>query len=268
MPNSSKRYVIQEELGRGIVTTVYKAFDPLASRTVAIKMLKKEFQEIPRLRKRFLNEARVMAALNHRNILDIYDARVTAEGRLLIVMDYAERGSVRDELMSGTSFGPAEVRRVGFELADALAYAHEAGVIHRDVQPSNIFLTRSHGVRLADFGAAHLELPGGAQLTVTGETFGTSFVYVAPEQRMDARRADARSDVYGLGATLFNLATGRVPPDLSLSDRKPELLAEIEPGLARIIATAVRYEPGDRYPSAAAMRDALSPRVVGNQALP
>ncbi len=251
---SAHRFVLQQELGQGIATSVYKAWDPGTGRTVAIKVLKKELQDVPRLRRRFLNEARIMARLSHPAILDIYDARVSGDGQLLIVMEYAERGSVGDQMLAGTSWGTQDVMRIGKELASALEYAHAAGVIHRDVQPSNVLFSSRHSARLSDFGAAHLDLPGESQLTITDETLGSSFVYIAPEQRVDARSADYRSDIYSLGATLYNMATGRVPPDLALAERRPDVMSQLDPHLAYIIGRCVAWDPQRRFQSASLLR--------------
>jgi eukaryotic-like serine/threonine-protein kinase len=196
------RFRAVSKLGEGAMGTVYRAHDDVLGRPVAIKAL--HLRGEVAIRERFLREARAIGAVLHPNILAVYDAG-SEDGTPYLVMELAARGSLRDRMKAGPL--PVEtVRKVGIEIARALAAAHAAGILHRDVKPANILAGQGDVWKLADFGIARLP---DSTLTVAGEFLGSPS-YAAPES-LRAGQFSPASDVYGLGATLYEALTG-VPP--------------------------------------------------------
>ena len=196
------RFQTSAELGSGGMGTVFRATDDVLGREVAIKAL--HANEDPGIRERFLREAKAIGAVRHPNILAIYDAGT--EGQIpFLVMELANGGSLRDRIKVGP-LGVDDVRQVGIQISGALAAAHAARILHRDIKPGNI-LTMGDGVwKLADFGIARLP---DSKLTVTGQFLGSPS-YAAPES-LRAGEFSPASDVYGLGATLYEALTGQPP---------------------------------------------------------
>lgn len=196
------RFRVDAELGAGGMGTVYRAHDELLGRPVAIKTLQAHSE--PELRERFVREARAIGAVLHPNILAIYSAGTEAETPYL-VMELAPSGSLRDRIKHGPLPVDA-VRALGIQIGRALAAAHAAGILHRDVKPANILCTQEGVWKLADFGIARLP---DSTLTVTGQFLGSPS-YAAPES-LRAGEFSPASDVYGLGATLYEALTGAPP---------------------------------------------------------
>ena len=230
------RYRVERPLGHGAMSTVDLALDVELDREVALKRLAENLSRDDDLRARFKREARLAARLAHPNVVRIYDIGEDDDGRPFIAMEYVA-GETLAELLARRGPLPArEVAELGIQACRALAAAHEAGLVHRDVKPQNLLL-RSDGVlKLGDFGVAFgLE---GTRLTMAGTVLGTA-AYLAPEQAR-GEEVTAAADVYGLGAVLYELLTGRPP-------RNPATLAELSrttaipvpddapPELARIV---------------------------------
>jgi serine/threonine protein kinase len=213
-------YEIGEALGAGGMGEVYRARDTRLDRTVAIKVLSGPLSANPALRERFDREARAISSLSHPHICALYDVG-HQEGLDYLVMEYLEGQSLADRLLEGP-LPLQDVLSMGAQIAEALSAAHRAGVVHRDLKPGNVMLTRG-GVMLLDFGLAKmgaepmvsdssLTVPASTPhtqkpLTVEGTILGT-YQYMAPEQ-VEGQEADARTDIFALGAVLYEMATGR-----------------------------------------------------------
>lgn len=196
------RFQATAELGAGAMGTVYRAHDDVLGRTVAIKTLRAGNDA--GVRERFLQEARAIGAVHHPNILGIYDAGTEGDTPYL-VMELASGGSLRERIRSGPLAVDA-VRKIGIQIARALAAAHAAKILHRDVKPANILCTQDGAWKLADFGIARLP---DSSLTITGQFLGSPS-YAAPES-LRAGEFSPASDVYGLGATLYEALSGTPP---------------------------------------------------------
>lgn len=199
------RYDILEVIGQGAMGTVYRALDPLIDRTVAIKTvpIARLKEEGPEFEARFMREAQSAGRLSHPNIVTIYDVGET-EDLAYIAMEYLSGTTLRDIMDKGRI--PLDlVMTTALQIAEALAYAHEHGVVHRDIKPSNIVITLPHGqVKLTDFGIAHLV---NSERTHTGLMLGSPR-YMSPEQAM-GREINGRSDIFSLGAVLYEMVTGK-----------------------------------------------------------
>jgi eukaryotic-like serine/threonine-protein kinase len=215
-------YNVQELLGEGGMGVVYRAVDPRLNRSVAIKLLPPEALADPERKKRFIQEARAASALNHPNIVTIFDIDTSADGSGFIVMEYVP-GKTLGAHIGRKGLRIAEVLRYAVQIADALAAAHEAGIIHRDLKPGNIMITDKGTVKLLDFGLAKLSEPGEqagtAEAAVTrslsvngpqteaGVVMGTT-AYMSPEQAQGLP-VDSRSDIFSFGAVLYEMITGQ-----------------------------------------------------------
>src|SRR5574342_981736 len=203
------RYHIERELGAGGMATVYLAEDLKHKRKVALKVLKPELAAVLGA-DRFVQEITTTASLQHPHILPLFDSG-SADGFLYYVMPFIEGETLRDKLTRETQLGVDEAVRIAREVADALDYAHRNGVIHRDIKPENILLHDGRAL-VADFGIALAasRTDGGTRMTETGMSLGTPH-YMSPEQAMGEREITARSDVYALGAVLYEMLTGDPP---------------------------------------------------------
>jgi len=204
------KYQITQRIGRGGMAEVYKAYQPNLARHVAIKMLHMHLLEEETLRSRFEQEAKHIAALDHPNIIRVYD--VDREGEVFyIVMEYVEGNTLKHYLKTlyaqGKRLSLSRGLEIILEIAAALAYAHKKGMIHRDVKPANVMLNREGRAILTDFGIA--KMTTGPQLTMTGALVGTP-AYMSPESAQ-GQKSDARTDVYSLGVMLYEIATGKLP---------------------------------------------------------
>ena len=200
------RYRVDEEIGHGGMATVFRAQDLRYDRPVAIKVLSPDLTSVISA-ERFTREIRIAARLSHPNILTVFDSGEAGE-LLYYVMTYVEGESLRGRIKRETYLPMEDAIRITCEVADALNYAHEQGVIHRDVKPENILLRDGH-VLVADFGIARLSSPDGEQLTAVGMSLGTA-AYMSPEQAA-GDTIDPRSDIYSLGCTLYEMLAGQVP---------------------------------------------------------
>jgi eukaryotic-like serine/threonine-protein kinase len=201
------RYQIVAELGRGSMGVVYKAYDPQIDRTIALKVLREDRVTSDDFVRRFLKEAMAVGRLSHPGIVTVYDVGQD-HGSIYIAMEFLQ-GTPLDELMAARKFTLEEIIAVGIQAVRALNYAHQHGIVHRDIKPPNIIYSPEGSIRVTDFGIARIEDPGGHQMTQVGEILGTP-LYMSPEQVM-GQTLDGRSDMYSLGVILYQLTTGRRP---------------------------------------------------------
>jgi serine/threonine-protein kinase len=261
------QYLIEDEIGRGGMAVVYRARDLRLERLVAIKVLPPELAHDPALGVRFTREAQTSAQLAHAHIVPIYDVG-ERDGIAYFVMAMVDGGNLAKRLEHQPLRPVDEVRRLLCETADALAYAHLRGVIHRDVKPDNILIDAGSGrAMVTDFGIARA-IEGATRLTLTGAAVGTP-TYMSPEQAVGDRDLDGRSDIYSLGVVGYQMLTGRPPFTAGNSmalllkhvSERPRPIAELRPEappqLCEAIERALRKAPEDRWSTAAELRDAL-----------
>ncbi len=267
----SDRYAIERELGAGGMATVYLAEDLKHHRKVAVKVLRPELAATlgP---ERFLREIEIAANLSHPHILPLHDSG-EADGFLYYVMPYVEGESLRERLDREGKLSVEHMVRLTDDVAAALSYAHDHGIVHRDVKPENIMLTGGRAV-VADFGIARaVTAAGGERLTGTGIAIGTP-AYMSPEQAMGLAEVDARSDVYALGCVVYEMVGGRPPfegptpqallakhavdaaPGLRTSD--PTIPVYVE----RAVEKALAKNPADRFHTPSAFAEALTTGTV------
>ena len=250
------RYVIDAVLGSGGMATVYRAFDRHLAVHRAVKVLSPELADRPAIRARFIAEARAMARLRHPHVVSIQDV-IDSEGRIFIVMDLIRGGTSWQRVSRQGTLSEGEAVALLAPIADAVAAAHTAGIVHRDIKPHNILLTEEGAGRLSDFGIAQLDDASSNRMqTRTGTVMGT-WGFMPPEQRNDASRVEPRSDIYALGATMWALVRGVTPTDLFMSDREPDMMDGLSPAFAALIQKATRYRPSERHKTAAAFAQAL-----------
>jgi serine/threonine-protein kinase len=261
------RYVIEQELGAGGMATVYLAHDVKHDRKVALKVLRPELAAVIGA-ERFLNEIKVTANLQHPHILPLHDSG-EAESFLYYVMPYVEGDTLRDKLEREKQLGIEDAIAITRGVAAALDYAHRQGVIHRDIKPENILIHDGQPL-VADFGIAlAVSHAGGNRLTETGLSIGTPH-YMSPEQAMGDRELDARSDVYSLGAMLYEMLTGDPPYTGStaqaivakvITEKATSVTAirdTVPAHVAAAIQKALAKLPADRFPSAAQFAETLT----------
>ena len=271
------RYRLEHELGRGGMATVYLAHDLKHDRPVALKILHPELA-VALGPDRFQREIRFAARLQHPHILPVYDSGESA-GQLWFTMPCVEGGSLRDRLRRSGALPLSDALRVAREAAEALAFAHEHGVVHRDVKPENILLTRDGNTLVADFGIARAVGAGaGEQLTGTGITLGTP-AYMSPEQAAGASDLDGRSDLYSLGCVLFEMLTGEPPftgdtPQSVIAKRfmgpppsLEKLRGAVPPAVEAAVTRALAREPRDRFATAGELAAALATPSGGTVAV-
>lgn len=269
-------YELIRRLGEGGMAQVYLARDVRLGREVAVKVLDTRLAERPGFRERFLREARVAAALDHPNIVPLYDFGDT-EHMLYLVMPFVSGGSLQDVLRRAP-LPAGEVVTYGSQMTDALDYAHKRGVVHRDVKPANMLLHADGRLMLSDFGLAKILGPNSRPAAPRGHPDAGTPEYMAPEQIEG--RTDERSDIYALGVVLYLLLTGHLPFTGSTSAavmeghlyRIPEdprsLNPAVTPAMQAVIARALAKHSEDRFQSAGELGAALLGALVAGDAEP
>ncbi len=259
-PPSKKKYEILEELGRGAMGIVYKARDTILQRVVALKVMPKFNVDNPRISEKFLEEARTAAKLNHPNIVTVYEAG-DEEGDLFIAMEYIEGSNIKQLLLQKKPIPLQGVLFISAQICKGLGYAHENKVIHRDIKPTNIMWTPKKIVKILDFGLAKVIQEMASTVTIVG---GTPH-YMSPEQTL-GEMVDYRTDIYSLGVTIFEMATGKLPfsrgdigyHHIHTPPPDPrEFNKNIPDALAEIILKCMAKKPDERYQSAFEIFDEL-----------
>jgi eukaryotic-like serine/threonine-protein kinase len=250
------RYEVEELVGHGGMSSVYKAHDSLLERDVALKVLHEQYSGDEDFVERFKREARSVAQLQHPNIVTVID-RGEEDGRQYIVFEYIKGENLKELVVRKGRLDVREALEISLEVAHGLAFAHDNGLIHRDVKPQNVLLNGDGRAKVTDFGIARtLDVDG---MTQTGTVLGTSN-YIAPEQA-SGNRVDAHSDVYSLGAVLYELLAGEVPfPGESfvavamkhVHEPSPNLLdvrGDIPLRVAAAVDRALEKDPNQRFPT-------------------
>ncbi|MBI3696421.1 MAG: protein kinase [Acidobacteria bacterium] len=258
-------YKILEKLGEGGMGVVYKAQDLRLDRVVALKFLPPHFGREEEQKKRFIQEAKAASALDHPNICTIHEIDETGEGHLFIAMAYYEGETLKNKIERGPLPVP-EALDLALQVAQGLAKAHGQGLVHRDVKPANVIVTRDGVAKIVDFGLA--KMADSTELTKTGTTMGTA-AYMSPEQAQ-GEHVDSRTDVWSLGVVLYEMLTGQRPfrgdhvPSLvyAVVHEKPKPITSVRAGLPteleRVVARALEKDRGARYPSAAELAKDLA----------
>jgi eukaryotic-like serine/threonine-protein kinase len=274
-------YRIVEKVGEGGMGVVYRAHDDRLNRDVALKFLPAELDNDENARSLLIREARTASALNHPNICTIYDVG-DADGKSYIVMEFVQGRSLAEQIQEG-GLPPETVIRYGEQIADAMAHAHEHGVIHRDLKTPNVIIMPGGRVKVLDFGLAKHMTPGEITLktqsisTRTGEgaIVGTMH-YMAPEL-FRGEPADARSDIWALGVVLYEMANGKRPfrgrtsyelSSMILHDTAPALRENVPAGLRAVIEHCLAKEPAQRYQHASEVRAALEALRTNSAVIP
>lgn len=269
------RYQLRDLLGEGGMASVYLAYDSALDRQVAIKTLHTELGREQSFRERFRREAQAVAKLQHTNIVSVFDTGEDELGGALmpyIVMEYVEGqplGSVlADDIRQHGAMPADKALKVTADVLAALETSHEMGLVHRDIKPGNVMMTKRGVVKVMDFGIARAMQSGVTSMTQTGMVVGTP-QYLSPEQAL-GRGVDARSDLYSVGIMLFQLLTGRIPFDadsplaIAYAHVQEEPVApstinrSVTPAMDALVARALKKNPNERFPSAAAMRDEIA----------
>ncbi len=268
-------YQIISKLGAGAMAAVFKARQIALDRMVAIKVLPKRMSENKEFVDRFYKEGKAAAKLNHANIVGAIDVG-EANGFHYFVMEYVEGQTVYDKLEKGERYTEKEALKLIIQTCEALAHAHKAGFIHRDVKPKNIMITKEGNAKLADMGLARETSDVAAAQAEAGKAYGTPY-YIAPEQIRGELDVDQRADLYSLGATFYHMVTGRVPFDAATPSAvmhkhlREELIPpdhlnpDLSAGVGEIIEVAMKKKAKDRYQTAEEMLTDLQ-RVAAGEA--
>ena len=253
------RYMITEVVGVGGMAYVYKAFDKICNRVVAVKILKDEFMSDAQFRRRFTNESKAITMLSHNNIVDVFDVSLEGDS-LYIVMEYMDGITLKEYMDRKGVLSSTEALYFVKQILKGLSHAHERGIVHRDVKPHNIVLLKDGTVKITDFGIARLTKFD--TQTISDMAIG-SVHYISPEQA-SGDRTDARSDIYSVGIILYEMLTGKLPFEADTAvavalkqvqaqpDLPTEVNNEIPQGLEDIILKAMMKDPAIRYQSGGA----------------
>ena len=253
-------YRIINQIGKGGMATVYKAYQPSVDRYVAVKVLPSQLAESKEFATRFQQEARIIAKLEHPHILPVFDYG-ESDGVSYFVMRYMDAGTLKEKMIEGRPLPLSDIDRLFTQLAEALSYAHSRGIIHRDLKPANVLIDSHGNVFLTDFGIAKLLESASPRLTQTDAIMGTP-AYISPEQAQ-GHPVDQRSDIYSLGIILYEMVTGSVPFTAEtplavlfkhISDPLPPpslVKPDIPPVIEQVLLKALAKDPRDRFATAA-----------------
>ncbi len=260
------RYVLGQRIGKGGMADVYLGYDPYFQRAVAIKIFK---QDNDGMLQRFMREARIMASLHHPHLMPIYDtgeSEVDGLTRYYIVMPFVDGGTLGTRIRHSV-LSPEDASKYLLDIATALDYIHQHGIIHRDIKSTNVLLSTDDSCYLSDLGVARL-VNDVYTFTSTGNVLGT-VDYIAPELFVGNNKADALSDIYSLGILLFEMVTGRRPfaaenqvalASMHVNEPPPlarTLVATISPAIEQVLMKALEKDPARRFPTAVAMAEAF-----------
>lgn len=271
-------YRLMEKVGKGAMATVYKAKQESLDRIVAIKVLPRKMNDNAEFVDRFYKEGRAAARLSHNNIVQAYDVGYSPEGFHYFVMEFVEGKTLYDVMQpppvgEGRAFTEAEALDIAIQITDALAHAHDRGLIHRDVKPKNILLTPRGVAKLTDLGLARDLDDKEAAESEAGKAYGTPY-YISPEQIRGDVDIDFRADIYSLGATLYHMVTGRPPfeadtPSAVMHKHLKEPLVppdhlneSLSAGISEIVEVSMAKRREERYGSTKDMLEDL--RAVAN----
>lgn len=262
------RYLIDDLVGQGGMSSVFRATDSNLKRTVAVKLIHPHLTGDADFLRRFETEAEAIAQLRHPNIIQVFDFS-QHDGQYYMIMEFVAGESLQQRLRrlndAGRKMSNDDIVKIAAGVCDGVEYAHRRGMVHRDIKPANIMLSVQGDAILTDFGLA--KIAGTTQHTAAGAVMGTA-LYMSPEQ-IRGEQVDGRTDIYALGVTLFEMAGGRPPYTadsamtvlmMHLNDPLPnvrELNPDVPAGLAAVIEKALAKDPGDRYATAAEMAGAL-----------
>ena len=258
-------YRIMEQLGQGGMATVYKAYHPSLDRYVAIKVLHQAFLEDPNFHARFQREARVVARLEHPNIVPIHDY-AEHEKRPYLVMKFIEGETLKARLQSKT-LSPDEIERIVEAVGAGLHYAHKQGILHRDIKPSNVILSKDGQIYLADFGLARIAQSG--ESTLTSDMILGTPQYISPEQALAKKELDEGTDIYSFGVMIYEMVVGCVPfsadtPFSVIHDHiytslplPTSVNPKVSPAVERVLLKALAKDRPDRYADIASMVQAF-----------
>lgn len=275
-----ERYEIGEMLGRGGMAEVHEGYDLRLGRRVAVKILRPELARDPSFHQRFRREAHSAAALNHPNIVAVYDtgedtlgSGPTAVTVPYIVMEYVDGLTLRQLLSSGRRLLPERALDITGQILAALDYSHRHGIVHRDIKPANVMITKSGDVKVMDFGIARALAAHGQTMTATSQVMGTA-QYLSPEQAK-GEVVDARSDLYSTGCVLYELLTDR-PPFVGESpvsvayqhvSEQPippsQLDSQVTPQVDAIVLRSLAKNPDERYQTASEFKSDVDSAIVG-----
>ena len=256
------RYMLTEVIGVGGMAEVYKAFDKLVNRVVAVKILKEEFMSDAQFRRRFSNESKAITMLSQKNIVDVYD--VCLDGDIMfIVMEYIDGITLKEYIDRKKILDWREATFFTKQILQAMSHAHERGIVHRDLKPHNIMLLKDGTIKVTDFGIARLSKFD--TQTITDKAIG-SVHYISPEQA-SGDRTDEKTDIYSVGVMLYEMLTGTLPFDADSPVSVALMQVQAQPALPRAIndkipqgleditIKAMMKDPSQRYQTAAQMLD-------------
>jgi serine/threonine-protein kinase len=259
------KYQIVERLGRGGMADVYRAYQPGMDRYVAIKVMHPHLAEDPDFLERFKREAQSVGTLRHPNIVQVIDFDIQ-DNEYYMVMEFIQGSTLKAVLMERKALPVPEALDLGIKLADAMDYAHKAGMIHRDIKPANVLMSKTGEPILTDFGVA--KIVGAKGLTSTGMAVGTP-AYMSPEAGR-GEKVDERADIYSLGIVLYEMLTGSLPYDADtpfavimkhINDPLPpprRWVPDLPEQVERILLKALTKEREFRYQNAGELRDSLT----------
>ena len=271
------KYQIQEELGRGGMGKVYRAYDPQEEREVAVKVMPPALAAETVLRQRFEQEAKIIAALQHPCIVPVHDFGEDGD-QLYLVMGYMSGGSLADKLAKQGAMGLKTAAPTLYRIAQALEYVHKRGIVHRDVKTANVLFDERGRAHLADFGIARLT-GNATRITATNMTIGTAS-YMSPEQIVADKNVDHRTDIYSLGIIFYEMLTGRLPYEadtpaqtmmMHILQPVPSLLTvrpDFSYGCEEVLQGALAKDKFDRYNSAMEFAQEVRRLAEGQAARP